>query len=205
MYNNRLTACVTHKRTKTWFETGWCQMHFWMSIQKTDWTQNVPAPAWDNWFVTIQVTSHPFSYTRGHQPSKTTRGAIFLPRKTWSPFGDGKTTDSGIHPLAGCRRPIAMEGAQQCNVRHTENLPPPPHTSTRLESSQQQQQHYIQPRPFIHPGCSLPGCISWWKWKEMSPFRRVAVWGKLRAGGDPGKQSALLLTSLFIVLSFFLF
>lgn len=52
-----------------------------------------------------------------------------------------------------------MEGAQQCNVRHTENLPPPPHTSTRLESSQQQQ-HYIQPQPFIHKGCSLPGCIS---------------------------------------------
>lgn len=109
-------------------------------------------------------TSNKVSYTRGHQPSKTTCGAIFLPRKTWSPFGDGKTTDSGIHPLAGCRRPIAMEREQQCNVRHTENLPPPPHTSTRLESSQQQ--HYIQPRPFIHPGCSLPGCISWWKWKK---------------------------------------
>lgn len=35
---------------------------------------------------------------------------IFLPRKTWSPFGDGKIPDFGIHPLTGRRRPSAMEG-----------------------------------------------------------------------------------------------
>lgn len=35
---------------------------------------------------------------------------IFLPRKTWSPFGDGKIPGFGIHPLTGRRRPTAMEG-----------------------------------------------------------------------------------------------
>lgn len=36
--------------------------------------------------------------------------AMFLPRKTWSPFGAGKITDFGIHPFTGCRRPSAVEG-----------------------------------------------------------------------------------------------
>ncbi len=94
------------------------------------------------WWSDIWQT--PYLEARRHKKQNPC-SVIFLPRKTWSPFGDGRVTGLGIHPLTGRRQKTDRGGgrpedeAQQCNRRRAVSPP--------LSS----QQACIRPQPFIHP------------------------------------------------------
>lgn len=96
------------------------------------------ASKYASWFVMCLSTIH-----RHSKKITSEIQFIVLPRKTWSPFAVGKTTDFGIHPLTGSDGGRQEDEAQQWKTGRTTDL------------SLEWKRDSIHPTNFIHSSTRL--------------------------------------------------